>query len=140
MVLQFIEQLTVAKIMWLPVSSTNKNPRIVCNYYMDQIENAGIPRLVAIDPGSENGIMSNVHTLLRSNHNVTFSDNPVRIGSSVHNVRIERFWGYLRPAFTQFYMDLFKDMKDSGVLNVADVQHIECLQFCFTRPGPPAPI
>ena len=121
------------QILWLRVGSTNKDPKIVCTFYMDQVEQVGVSVLVCIDPGTENGTLADVHTLLRSEHNDTFSNRPVRIGSSVHNQRIEQWWGYLRRNFTQFYMSLFKDLRDSGILNVGDVRHIQCLQFCFTK-------
>ena len=121
------------KVLWLQVGYTNKDPKIVCNFYMDQVEQVGIPVLVCLDRGTENGTLMDIQTLLRSEHNDTFSNRPVRVGSSVHNQRIEQWWGYLRRNFTQFYMSLFKDLRDSGILNVGDPLHIECLRFCFNQ-------
>ena len=94
------------KVLWLQVGYTNKDPKIVCNFYMDQVEQVGIPVLVCLDRGTENGTLMDIQTLLRSEHNDTFSNRPVRVGSSVHNQRIEQWWGYLRRNFTQFYMSL----------------------------------
>ena len=122
------------KILWLHCGISNKDPNIICNYYMDQVESLGIlPVLICVDPGTENGHMADVHTLLRDENNDTFSNRPVRTGSSVHNQRIERWWGYLRQSFTNFYMNLFKDLRDSGIVNMGDAQHVACLQFCFSK-------
>ena len=30
-------------------------------------------------------------------------------------------------------MDLFKDLRDSGILNVGNEEHTECLRFCFNE-------
>ena len=49
------------KALWLHVGSSNKDPKIVCNLYMDQVEHFGIPTLLCIDPGTENGTLADVH-------------------------------------------------------------------------------
>lgn len=122
------------KMIWLKVASTNNNPRVVCSYYVEALELSGrLPRLVRMDRGTENVNIAAVQTLLRENHPDPFSENPVRFGSSIHNQRIERWWGYFRVGYVQSVMSLFKDLRDSGILDVSDPMHIACLQFAFTN-------
>ena len=82
-----------------------------------------------MDKGTENVGIADVQTPLRQDHdNNTVT---VMIGSSNHNQRIERWWGYCRKAILQCYMDLFKDLETSGILQINNVLHMECLKFCF---------
>lgn len=80
---------------------------------------------------SEYCAMADVHTLLREDHEDEFAGNSVFIGSSPHNQRIERWWRYLKMIYTSTCVNLLKDMRDSGILDVSDPMHMECLQFCF---------
>lgn len=86
-----------------------------------------------MDRGTENVGIADTQVLLRLSHNDDLARSSVMFGSSNHNQRIERWWGYCRKAIVQCYMDLFKDLELSGVLRMDNVLHLECLKFCFMR-------
>lgn len=120
------------RIIWLDVDITNKNPNLVCTYYLEAIEHHGIvPKIVRMDRGTENVAIADCHALFRSTHNDALVGSCVMFGSSNHNQRIERWWGYCRRALLQSYMDLFKDLELSGIVDMSNILHQECLKFCF---------
>lgn len=120
------------KLIRLKVGRTNNDRKVICTYYMRTLrELEFVPRILRLDAGTENVVMADVHQLLRQEHNDQFARNCVIIGKSVHNERIERFWSYLAMVYTRSCVDIFKDMRDSGILDVSNALHIECLRFCF---------
>ena len=122
------------KILWLEVDITNNDPRLICTYFLNAVENLQIvPCIIRTDKGTENVNMADVQKLLRSTHNDDLVLASVMVGSSNHNQRIERFWGYCRNVLLQSYMDIFKDLELSGVLQMGHVLHMECLKFCFMK-------
>lgn len=54
-----------------------------------------------------------------------------KYGTSPANQRIESWWSYFRRARTSWWIDLFKDMVASGLLEIGNIVHMECLWFCF---------
>lgn len=48
-------------------------------------------------------------------------------GPSTSNQRIEMLWSFLMKNFTQFWRNLFKDLRDAGLLNTA--LQVNCLRF-----------
>ena len=52
-------------------------------------------------------------------------------GKSTGNQRIEAWWSILRHRCTDFWISRFKTIAATGVLNVDDPVHIQCLRFCF---------
>jgi hypothetical protein len=120
------------RLIWLVAGRTNNDPNVICSYYIKSVRELGfIPRTLRLDAGTENVVMADVHQLLRQDQLNNFASKSVIIGKSVHNERIERFWSYLVMTYTRSCIDLFKDMRDSGVLDVSNAFHIECLRFCF---------
>jgi hypothetical protein len=120
------------KLMWLRAGVTNNDPRIICQYYVDTVRNMRcIPQTLRMDPGTENVNQADVQELLREPHNNEIDAPGTMFGSSVHNQRIERFWGCLTTTYAQHYRDEFKDLRDSGILDVSDVIHRECLKLCY---------
>lgn len=120
------------KLIWLNVGRTNNDPNVICTYYMNSLRKLKfVPRILRVDAGTENVMMADVHTLMRAEHHDQFSRKCVIIGKSVHNERIERFWGYLNMAYARSCVNLFKDMRDFGILDVSNALQIECLRFCF---------
>lgn len=51
-------------------------------------------------------------------------------GKSVHNQRIESYWGQLRKHTADFYIQLFKDMEKRNLFDGSPFD-IMCMQFCF---------
>ena len=52
-------------------------------------------------------------------------------GKSSANQRIESYWSKLRQGGGGWWMDFFKDLRDSGIFKDHDLLHRECLRFCF---------
>lgn len=118
------------KLLWLSVGNTNRNSSTILHFYLSYLKSiGGIPKLLRSDAGTENSLMLDVHAYI---HEYIGSDHrPYIIGRSVHNQRIERFWGYLRSHFTQFWMDLFHDMLKENLYNPNNEIQFQLLQFCF---------
>ena len=85
------------KILWLKVSYTNKDPLVVCQYYVDAISTLGaLPRKSGLT-GTENVDICSVQTFLRRNHADSLSGNSsFQYGKSVSNQRIEAWWSILK--------------------------------------------
>ena len=119
-------------VVWLEADTTNKDPNVICNFYLDAVNEHGVvPRTLRVDPGTENVIVLDVHQLMHEELNLHNNPYPPCLIGSTHNQRIERFWGYLRQSYTQFYMDLFKDLVMAGIHNTSNHYHVQCLVFCF---------
>lgn len=121
------------RILWLEASPSNKNPRFVARYYMNYLkEIKRLPRVVRSDAGTENVIIRDIHTTLRSCHGDSMAGNKSFLtGRSTANQRVEQLWGTVSKNLTHFWRNLFKDLIDEGLLNNADPLHIECVRFCF---------
>lgn len=121
------------KILWLRAANTNKNPRIIARYFMNYVEEMGrVPRVVRADAGTENSMIRDIQVLLRQNHNDSMhGKKSFQYGKSTSNQRIEMLWSFLMKNFTQYWRNLFKDLRDSGHFSDENAQHINCIRFCF---------
>lgn len=119
------------KILWLEASNTNNNPRVVARYFINYIRKLKrVPRVVRSDHGSENSIIKDIQTFLRKDHtDVMHGEKSFQYGPSTSNQRIEMLWSFLMKNFTQFWRNLFKDLRDAGLLNTA--LQVNCLRFSF---------
>lgn len=119
--------------MWLEVASTNSDPAIVAQYYVDcvrQIE--GAPCIVRADCGTENVVTAGLQRFLRSNGDDGFAAaKSFMYGSSPANQRIEAWWAFLRKTNADWWIKYFKDLRDNGIYDDTDPLQIACLQFCF---------
>ena len=52
-------------------------------------------------------------------------------GRSFANQRIEAWWSILRKMNTDFWINYFKDLRETGLSNDDDIVHVQCLKFCF---------
>lgn len=122
------------RIMWLKAASTNNDPFVVCNYY---VENAhilnGIPCIVRADRGTENGCMELMQTLLRAENGDErgLLHSTFLYGRSTANQRIEAWWSKFRMFGMQTWIDHFKQMDDFGVIDVSLTMVRECIRFCY---------
>jgi len=122
------------RILWLTLGNTNRNPATILLSYLNYIGSInGVPRLIRCDLGTENGMMLDVHTLLRTDHNDPVSRKPYIVGKSPHNQRIEAWWGYLFTHFAGHWKGLFNDMVEVQLYEPANDLHVQLLQFCFTQ-------
>ncbi|XP_039626079.1 uncharacterized protein LOC120539766 [Polypterus senegalus] len=121
------------KILWLTCGPTNNNPAVVASNYMKVIYDLRVvPMRLRTDCGTENGIMAAMQCALRSHHSDRFSGEASHIyGTSTSNQRIESWWAQYRKQRSQFWMDLFEDLKDLGHFNGSH-EHKCLLRFCFT--------
>ncbi|PJE77353.1 hypothetical protein CI610_03725 [invertebrate metagenome] len=121
------------RIVWLKAGFTNNNPRYVARFYIDEVlRTMTVPRCIRSDNGTENVIIEDLHKTLRSRHPDAVAGQPVFLkGRSTANQRIEMFWGFLNRHVIQFWKSLFKDLRDSGILQDTYPIHIECVIFCF---------
>ena len=121
------------KIMWLEVGITNNNPKVTVKYFLDTIlDMKTSPCVVRCDHGTENIHIKQVQCYLRRNGNDEFAGQHSFLqGRSVHNQRIEAWWAILRRQCVNYWINLFKDMIDIGVLDTDNPLHIHILRFCF---------
>lgn len=121
------------KILWLTVSHTNKNPRVVARNFIDYLKNTKrVPRMVRSDAGTENVMIQRIQAALRFFHNDEMAGlKSFSVGRSTANQRIEMMWSFLMRYCTEFWRSFFREMIDENILNNNDIIHIECLRFCF---------
>ena len=122
------------KIIWLKVTRSNNNPDIVASFYYDCVkEIGGCPVIVRTDCGTENGILAAAQCFLRQDGDNLFAGiDAHKYGSSPSNQRIERWWSFFRRGQTDWWINFFKDMSESGMLDLVNQLHMECLWFCFS--------
>ncbi len=121
------------RLLWLEVSTTNKHPNVVVDYFLSTVQQlGGVPRLVRTDKGTENIWISVMQKLLRMDQDDNLAGYKSFIeGRSTANQRIEAYWSKLRLGGGGWWMNFFKDLRDSGVYADHDPLHQECLKFCF---------
>ena len=121
------------KILWLKVSYTNKDPLVVCQYYLDAISTLGtLPKTIRADRGTENVDIFSVQTFFRRNHaDLLSGKSSFQYGKSVSDQRIEAWWSILKRDTLKTCINYFKDLRESGVYDDSDIIHVEALRFCF---------
>jgi hypothetical protein len=121
------------RIMWLEVSSTNKDPSVVAQYYVDCIKQLrGTARVVRVDCGTENVYVAAIQCFFRNHHGDGMAGiSSFMYGKSVSNQQIEAWWGILRKECTDWWIRYFKDLRDSGLYSDNDAIQRECLKFCL---------
>lgn len=121
------------RLIWLEVSDTNNNPKLVAKYYLDSLKKIGKPpRILRCDAGTENSVVCLLQQYFRHEAADAFAGHrSVIVGKSTSNQRIERWWGSLRQQGVQWWMNFFKDLRDSGRFNELDPVHCANLKFCF---------
>ncbi len=125
------------RLIWLEVNTTNKNPEVIAQYYLDAVKQiGGAPQKIRSDDGSENSLIEAIHTYLRYSN--SDNDTPVdsccfAIGRSTANQRIEAYWSHLVKDGPGWWINFFKDLRDLNLFNDSDPIHIECIRFCFMQ-------
>jgi hypothetical protein len=60
-------------ILWLKVSKTNNDPKVIAWYYLKCVEKfEGTPKLLCADRGTENGVLAFLHPFLRQAAETSF--------------------------------------------------------------------
>ncbi|XP_020555618.1 uncharacterized protein LOC110013572 [Oryzias latipes] len=120
------------RMMWLVCGSTNNNPSVIAHNYINCFRNLGVvPMRLRTDLGTENGTMAAIQCTLCHAHSHYFAGSSSHsYGSSTGNQRIESWWSFFRRGRSQFWMDLFGDLRESGNFNGSH-EHQCLLRFCF---------
>ena len=107
----------------------------MARYFCDCVKQVdGVPRIVRGDKGTENCNVAAIQRFFRRDGADAFAgDKSFLYGRSVSNQRIEGWWSFLRKTETDWWMQYFKDMRDSGVYCDDNPVHVECLKFCFMK-------
>ena len=121
------------RIMWLEVGMSNNDPTVVARYFVKcVIEMGGTARIVRADCGTENSHVAAIQRFLRNNSDDSFrAEKSFIYGRSVSNQRIEAWWSQLRRGCTDWWMQHFKELQESGCYCDTNVVHVECLRFCY---------
>lgn len=105
--------------------STNNRAGTVYRLFQSALSHFGLPKVVRTDAGGENvdvwAHMSQHRSNLRS----------VIVGSSVHNVRIERLWRDVGRAVITVYRDVFYSLESDQVLDPENNIDLFCLHEVF---------
>lgn len=119
------------RVMWLKLSSSNKEPRNVCEHFIETCVNInGIPRKVVGDRGTENVYLAASQRFLRRNHiDANAGEKSFQYGRSVSNQRIESWWSMLRRSCTNWWINYFQDLILQGYYDMTNNFHIECMRF-----------
>lgn len=121
------------RVLWLEVSRSNNNPQVIAHFFLDYVrECSGCPMLLRTDCGTENGTMAAIQSYFRQHGTDQFSaEKSHKYGSSPSNQRIESWWSVFKRGRSSWWIDLFKGMADTGILELGNTLHKECLWFCF---------
>lgn len=118
--------------MWLEVATTNNDPCVTAYYFLKSLKKYKcLPTIVRSDKGTENIMIESLQVCLRKDHNDKFSgENSYIQGKSVHNQRIESYWGRMRQHSMDFYIQFFKCMVQENLFDGSEIQK-KCLQYTF---------
>ncbi|XP_056106311.1 uncharacterized protein LOC130084836 [Rhinichthys klamathensis goyatoka] len=119
------------KVMWLSSGSSNNDPGIIASYYMQCVSDFGLPARLRTDCGTENGTMVAIHCALRAQHTDDFAGALSHMyGTSTANQRIESWWSFFRKQRTQFWIELFSDLRERHLFNGSH-EHKCLLRYVF---------
>ncbi|XP_031573563.1 uncharacterized protein LOC116307446 [Actinia tenebrosa] len=120
------------RIIFLRVSYSNHDPSIIAGYYMSGVKQLkGCPKRVWSDCGTENGIVAALQQVFHENSTTGGQSYGHRYISSTANQRIEAWWSIFRKSQSNWWLELFKDLKESGSFCNGNIIHVYCLRYCF---------
>ena len=102
------------KVIWLKVTTTNNNSKVIANYYLKALlEHNCTSTLIRSDCGAENCLMEVLQKALRYNHTDEFAGhNSYRYGTSTANERVEKYWNQLKNQWAKVYIKFLKQWKN----------------------------
>ena len=121
------------RILFLRVSYSNHDPSLIAGYYMNCVEQLkGCPKRLWTDCGTENGIVAALQHVFYENLPTSASQSyGHRYISSTANQRIESWWSFFRKSQSNWWIQLFKDLRESGAFCDGNIIHVYCLRYCF---------
>lgn len=124
------------KVLWLKASNNSNDPKIIAGYFIETISDlGGTPLTVRADLGTENGVVHQLQTFLRDqsiDSNIHTNLPPFIYGTSTTNQRIEAWWSILRKHHSQFYINLFQELKENGLYSGSFLDK-SLIQLCFMQ-------
>lgn len=104
------------KIIWQQAHHTSTDLRVIAGYFIESVVNeAGCPRRVRADQGTENVMVRDLQTFRSWNHQDGLADEKsFAYRQRVANQRIKAWWSILRKECAQFWMNTISVLKDSG--------------------------
>ncbi|XP_071133330.1 uncharacterized protein [Mytilus edulis] len=116
-------------IIWLKAGVTNNDPKIVAGHYIQAvIKKNGFPRSMRSDFGTENKYVEQMQRFFHRNG--MNSDHCYIYGSSTQNQRIECLWAIFRKQCSQFWRNLFTDLKQHNKFDGSFLDQ-SLIRFCF---------
>ena len=98
-------------------------------YVLDEL--GLVPRILRCDLGTENSTLALLHPFFRHRAADPLAGlNSFMYGKSVSNQRIESCWGTMRRQGLHWWINFFKDLRDTGVFQDINPLHVECVRFC----------
>ncbi|XP_052395059.1 uncharacterized protein LOC127943012 [Carassius gibelio] len=118
------------KIIWLKAGTSNRQQTFVARYFFDAIqEHSGCPRFIRADRGKENLLVGQMQVAFHFRESGDQGRDSFRVGTSVHNQASECFNSMLKKTWIKKWQVTFEAMMESGMLNLDNPVHINCLQY-----------
>ena len=108
--------------------STNNRAETVKDYFVEAVQEYGLPLRIRCDMGGEN---VHVAQFMWSQPNRSQDWGTVLMGKSVHNQRIERLMKDVYSGCLFLYHQLFRYLEDCGLLNPCSELHLLALHYIF---------
>ena len=98
------------KLLWLSVSSSNNNPLIIANFYLQCMKRyKRAPRLLRMDKGRENIYCKDLQVFF------TGKDDSFLYAASTRNQCIEAYWSRLKKFRLNWWIDFFTEMVNQSL-------------------------
>lgn len=107
--------------------SNNNRAHTVFQHFINACEEFCVPMRVRTDHGGENQLIWQGMLQLADEVN----PNPVTVGSSVHNQRVERFNRDINAHVRERFGHLFYSLERSGMLDIENRIHVAALHFVY---------
>ena len=108
--------------------SPNNFSQTVLNLFVQAVQEYGLPVRIQCDQGVENYDVG-MFMLTHPQRGATF--NPVIVGKSIHNQRIERLWRDVFQGVTSTYYYLFNHLESSGFLDPLNECDLFSLHYVY---------
>ena len=98
------------RILWPEVASSNNDPKVVGQYYLDDVRLVGATaRIIRGDRGTEKGNIAAAQRFFRRSSSDEFSgEKCFMYGKSTSNQRIEAWWGRLKQGCAEWWIQFVK--------------------------------